>query len=184
MSKYTTITTPEFRLVFPNLFTPRAFEGSTAEKYSCIMVFPKTADLTEMREMCKAAFREKFPQGASGARDPFRDGNEKVAEWGEAFRDAIYVRASSTLKPGVCDRAKALITDPDTVYSGQYARARVHAFAYNVTGNKGVSIGLDAVQILRDGEPLGGGSAAVNGFDDLPGDGGAKTDVAPKGLFD
>ena len=188
MPKNKYIQTPEFRLVFPALFTPRAYEGSSKEKYSCIMLFAKGTDLSALKEACKEAYEAEFPQGAKGARSPLCDGNEKVDEWGEAFRDAIYVRASSIMKPGVCDRRKALITEPDVVYSGQYARAMVHAYAYNTMGNKGVSIGLDAVQIVRDGEPLGGGAAMVNSFDDL-GEGESGSD-APKtastagGLFD
>lgn len=167
MSEYKKIQTPEFRLVFPNVFVPRAFEGSTREMYSILMVFPKGTDLSALKAICREAFTAKFPRGASGARSPICNGDDKVDEWGDVFKDAIYVRASSTLKPGVCDRRKTAITDPDAVYSGQFARAIVHAFAYDVKGNKGVSIGLDALQILRDGEPLGGGAAAAGLFDEL-----------------
>lgn len=164
---YQTVQTPEFRLCFPNLFKPTSFEGSTRETYNCVMVFPKDADLSKLKEIAKAAFNKTFPNGAKGARSPFRDGNEKVDDWGEVFKDATFIRASSNIKPGVADRRKRLITDEEQVYSGCYARAIVHAFAYDVKGNKGVSFGLDAIQIVREGEHLGGGAAAVNMFEDL-----------------
>lgn len=168
---YQSVQTPEFRLCFPNLFKPTSFEGSTRETYNCVMVFPKDADLSKLKELAKAAFQKAFPNGAKGARSPFRDGNEKVDEWGEVFGDATFIRVSSNLKPPVADRKKHLIVDEEQVYSGCYARAVVHAFAYDVKGNKGISFGLDAVQILRDGERLGGGGlAAVNMFDDLDDD--------------
>lgn len=165
--KYKTVQTPEFRLCFPHLFKPTSFEGSTRETYNCVMVFPKGTDLSKLKEIAKAAFVKAFPNGAKGARSPFRDGNEMADEWGEVFRDATFIRASSNIKPGVADRRKRLITDEEQVYSGCYARAIVHAFTYDVKGNRGVSFGLDAVQIVREGEPLGGGAAAVNQFDDL-----------------
>jgi hypothetical protein len=54
------------------------------------------------------------------------------------------------------------------VYAGQYVKAAVHAYAYDTKGNKGVSFGLDALQIIRDGDPLsGGGAAAINLFECL-----------------
>ena len=164
---YQTVLTPEFRLCFPNLFKPTSFEGSTRETYNCVMVFPKDADLAPLKEIAKAAFNKTFPHGAKGARSPFRDGNEKVDDWGEVFKDATFIRAASNIKPGVADRRKRLITDEEQVYSGVYARAIVHAFAYDVKGNKGVSFGLDAIQITREGEHLGGGAAAINMFEDL-----------------
>ena len=168
MSKdYQTVQTPEFRLCFPNLFKPTSFEGSARETYNCVMVFPKGSDLSKLKEIAKAAFNKTFPNGAKGARSPFRDGNEKVDDWGEVFRDTVFIRASSNIKPGVADRRKRLITDEEQVYSGCYARAIVHAFAYDVKGNRGVSFGLDAIQIVREGERLGGGAAAVNMFEDL-----------------
>lgn len=183
MSKdYQTVQTPEFRLCFPNLFKPTSFEGSTRETYNCVMVFPKDADLSKLKEIAKAAFNKAFPNGAKGVRSPFRDGNEKADDWGEVFKDAIFIRASSNIKPGVADRRKRLITEEEQVYSGCYARAIVHAFAYDVKGNKGVSFGLEAIQIVREGEHLGGGAAAVNMFEDLgddPFDNGGETHTAP-----
>ena len=53
----------------------------------------------------------------------------------------------------------------------------IHAYGYDTKGNKGVSFGLDAVQVTRAGERLGGGAAAVGMFDALPDDG--NTDASP-----
>lgn len=167
-SNYKSIPTPEFRLCFPNFFEPSSYEGSSKETYNCVMVFPKGTDLSALKALAEEAFNAKFPKGAKGARNPFRDGNEKVDDWGEVFRDATYIRASTTRRPVVANRRKAIITDPEEVYSGCYARAVVNCFAYDTAGNKGVSFGLTAVQIVRDGDPLGGGGlAALNLLEDL-----------------
>lgn len=165
---YKTIVTPEALLCFPSLFEPKGFENSERKTYNCVLVFPKGTDLTALKTIAKEALAEKFPSGAKSARSPFRDGNEKVDEWGEHFRDATYIRASSNVKPGIADRARRLVTDPDAVYAGQFVKAAVHAYAYDTKGNKGVSFGLDALQIIRDGDPLsGGGAAAINLFECL-----------------
>ena len=89
-----------------------------------------------------------------------------VDEWGDLFKDTWFIRLSSQFKPVVVDVNRLAITDPSLVYSGCYARAAIHAYAYDVKGNKGVSFGFDAIQILKDGDPLSGGAAAVKLFDD------------------
>ena len=161
------VVTPEGRLLFPALFEPKAFENSTVEKYSCVLAFDADADLSllinEVREAAKAAGLDK------GARNPLCKGDDKVAEWGDAFAGKTYIRIATQFKPFVCDRNKQEIIDPSKVYSGCYARAVVHAYPYNKVGNKGVSFGLDSIQITRDGERLGtSGAASAALFDELP----------------
>ena len=177
---YKTIVTPEALLCFPSLFEPKGFENSERKTYNCVLVFPKGTDLTALKTIAKEALAEKFPSGAKSARSPFRDGNEKVDEWGEHFRDATYIRASSNVKPGIADRARRLVTDPDAVYAGQFVKAAVHAYGYDTKGNRGVSFGLDAVQLVRDGDPLsGGGKAAINLFECLDEDPFAEKPATP-----
>ena len=116
-----------------------------------------------MREAAKAAGL------GQGARNPICSGDEKVAEWGAEFAGKTYIRVSTQFQPYVCDRQKVEILDQNKVYSGCYARAVVHAYAYNKMGNKGVSLGLDSIQITRDGERLGSsGAASAALFDELP----------------
>ena len=168
MKKAKSFVTPVGILCFPNVFEARAFDERSKEEYSAILVFPKGTDISllvaKVKE-CAAAAGLK-----SGARNPIHDGNEKVADWGEIFRDAKFIRISSQYQPSVVDASKHDILDKKQVYSGVYARASVHCYSYDSKGNSGVSIGLDAVQIVRDGEPLGGGAAAVALFDEIPED--------------
>lgn len=56
--------------------------------------------------------------------------------------------------------------DQDEVYSGCYARVSINFYAFNTNGNKGIACGLNNLQKVRDGEPLGGRSSAENDFDD------------------
>ncbi len=48
-----------------------------------------------------------------------------------------------------------------------YSRVSMGAFPFNTQGSKGVSFGLNHVQKLEDGEPLGGTSRAEDDFDAL-----------------
>lgn len=159
----TLVMTPEFRLSYPALFEPREYQGKSS--YNLTMVFARNADLSKLKAAAKAAFDAKFPNGCKNPRNPFQDGNEKVEEWGESFRDTTYIRAQSQYQPKVVDANRVEILDADKVYPGCYCRAIVAPYAYDNAGNRGVAFSLEAVQFLRDGERLGGG-VSVNMFDD------------------
>ena len=167
--KRESVVTPEGRICFAYLFEPRSMEGSDKETYSVVLVFPKSTDISALRKSVADAVRAKWPEGCKGGRNPINDGDLKVEEWGDEFKDSWYIRASSQCQPAVVDRRKQEILDPKLVWSGQYGRAVVAPYAYDQKGNRGVSFGLDAIQITRDGERIGGGGmAAVKKFDDLP----------------
>ena len=64
-------------------------------------------------------------------------------------------------KPGVVDTNRQDILVPDEVWSGQLVRANVVPFAWTHTGRKGVSFGLNHLQIIQsegrqrlDGRPV------------------------------
>ena len=50
------------------------------------------------------------------------------------------------------------------VYSGVYDRASISFYAFNSSGNKGIACGLNNLQKIRDGKPLGGKASAESGF--------------------
>ena len=159
---YYDVKTPEFRLSFPRLFEPQKFEGEEQGSYSIVMVFDKAADLKPLREACRKAVADQWPKGAPGnLRSPFCDGNEKAETWGECFKDAIYARAKTKRRPPVVDARGLPVEDPEKAYPGCYARAVVTPFVYDRAGNRGVGLQLAAVQILRDGERLGGDGGAT-----------------------
>ena len=45
-----------------------------------------------------------------------------------------------------------------------YGRASINFYAYNANGNKGIACGLNNLQKIRDGEPLGGKAKAEDDF--------------------
>ena len=166
--QYYDVKTPEFRLSFPHLFEPSRFEGQEQASYSALMVFDKAADLKPMKQAVLQVAKEKWPKHdwskpglPAGVRSPFCDGNEKVDTWGEEFADAVYIRAKTKKRPPIVDARGIPVDDPEKLYPGCYCRAVVTPYAYDKAGNKGISFQLAAVQILRDGERLGGGNVGA-----------------------
>lgn len=161
----TPVLTPEFRLSFPNLFEPREYQGKST--FSMTMVFDKSVDLGPLKLAAKAALDEFFPNGCKNPRNPFSNGDDVTGEWGENFKGCTYVRAKSQFRPKVVDANLQEIIDPDKIYPGCYCRAVVVPYAYDNSGNRGVSFSIESVQLLRDGERIGGGgSGYLAMFDD------------------
>ena len=50
------------------------------------------------------------------------------------------------------------------VYSGVYGRASINLYAFNSNGNRGIACGLNNLQLIRSGEPLGGKASAESDF--------------------
>lgn len=160
-------TSPEFRLSFPAVWKPKAFEQQEP-KYSVVMLFDKKTDLKDLKRVVMLAATEKFGAKESwpkGLRLPFKNGDEKTDLQG--YAGTIVVNASSKQRPGVVDRQKQPILLEEDFYAGCYARATLIAFAYDKAGNRGVSFSLQNLQKLRDGEPFSGRKKAEDDFDSV-----------------
>ena len=68
------------------------------------------------------------------------------------------------------DAYKQPILDASELYSGIIGRASVSFYAYNVNGSRGIAAGLNHIQKLHDGTPLGGHGRPEDDFDDLDGE--------------
>lgn len=168
----TKVITGEVRLSYVHLFEPYAFDNQEEAKYSCLLLIPKTDKATVGK--IKAAYEAAVEKGVQtkwkgkkpkGLSIPLRDGDDDPTYEGEEFEGHWILRVSSRAKPGVVDRACNLVMDSTKVYSGCYARVSFDMFPYAAAGNNGVSAGLNNVQMLRDGESLGGRSRAEDDFD-------------------
>lgn len=160
------ITTPEFRVSFPNVFKPTAFENQEP-KFGITMLFPKNADLSGLKKLAGAAIAAKWPDKAkrpAGLRNPFRDGDTEKPDT-EGYSGCIFVRATSKMKPGVVDASVNPIMSEEEFYAGCYARATLTAYAYDTAGNRGVAFGLQNVQKLREGAPFSGRSKPEDDFE-------------------
>lgn len=177
------IVTSEVRFSFVNLFKPRKNDQGK-EKYGVTLLFPHPSKLSgnelvaynaciaSLKAQAKlaatekwgAALEQKNPDGSPKLvlRTPFRDQGDKDYDGYEP--GAIFLNVTSEQRPEVVDHNVQPILESGKVYSGCYGRASLRAFAYDNSGNKGVSFGLQNVQKTRDGEPLGGRSPASADF--------------------
>ena len=62
------------------------------------------------------------------------------------------------------DADRNVILTRSEVYSGVYGRASITFYAFNSNGNRGIACGLNHLQKIRDGEPLGGKASAESDF--------------------
>lgn len=166
----TKVITDEVRFSFVHVLEPYAFEGEDP-RYSLVILIPKkNKALLERIRKAQAAAVELGVKTKWGGKKPknlgntLRDGDEEMD--GEEFHGMYFMRVASKTKPGVIDAYKNPITDSNEIYSGCYGRVSMSFFPYSTAGNNGVSAGLNNVQVLRDGEPLGGRSRAEDDFDD------------------
>lgn len=172
--------TPEFRGAFVQVFKATGMKGQpdSAKKFSVRAVFMPNADLATMKAQAQAAAQEKWGSNVPKTlRSPFRRNDELDTPVNGVPDDAIVMTfsANEDRRPGVVGPDLQDIIDEAECYSGAYYRAQVRAFAYEQSGNKGVSFGLQNLQKLRDGEPLGGRIPASKAFDAVPSEGGSKT---------
>ncbi len=164
------VLTPVCRCSFPDIVD----KNEMSEKFQITMMLDKDCDLTEMKEMARAARLKKWPNALpKGFLNPFMkvDDMDKDDKY-DGYEDGmIIVRAKAQYRPGVVDAKKNPIDleDMDTyLYGGCYIRVAVSAYAYaHKSGNKGVAFGMDAVQVVKDGEPLGSRVSAEEAFADV-----------------
>ncbi len=167
------ITGPQTRWSYANVWNPKAINGGTP-KYSVSLIIPKSDVKTV--EKIKAAIKAAYEEGESklkgngrsvpalsALKTPLRDGDIERPD-DEAYKNAFFVNANSTTAPGVVDADKQPIIDTAEVYSGVYGRASISFYAFNSNGNKGIACGLNNLQKISDGEPLGGKASAEDDF--------------------
>lgn len=167
------ITGPNTRWSYANVWEPKSINGGTP-KYSVSLIIPKsdTATIKKIEAAIEAAYKEgeaklkgngRSVPALSVLKTPLRDGDAERPD-DEAYANAYFVNANSATAPGIVDADRQEIIDRSEVYSGVYGRASINFYAFNSNGNKGIACGLNNLQKIRDGEPLGGKSRAEDDF--------------------
>ena len=167
------ITGPNTRWSYANVWQPKSINGG-APKYSVSLIIPKSDTVTV--EKVKAAIQAAYEEGESKLKGngktvpalsviktPLRDGDTERPD-DPAYANAYFINANSATAPGIVDADRQPIIDTSEVYSGVYGRASINFYAFNSSGNKGIACGLNNLQKIRDGEPLGGKSRAEDDF--------------------
>ena len=169
------ITGPNTRWSYCNVWQPKSINGGMP-KYSVSLIIPKsdTATINKIKAAIEAAYKEGEAKLKGNGRSvpalsvlkmPLRDGDAERPD-DEAYANAYFVNANSATAPGIVDADRQPILDTSEVYSGVYGRASINFYAFNSNGNKGIACGLNNLQKIRDGEPLGGKSRPEDDFAD------------------
>ena len=165
------VTTKEARLSYVHLLQPYAREAGQEPRYSTTVLVPKTDVATKqaLDAAIEAAMQDGMARLWGGKRydvHPLWDGdglnNSKQPFGPECKGHWVFTAgASMQYRPRVVDANLQDILDPTKIYSGVYGRVGIDVYPYNNPNKRGVGFGLSNVQILRDGEPFGGGSVSA-----------------------
>lgn len=167
------ITGPQTRWSFCNVWEAKSINGGTP-KYSVSLIIPKsdTVTVNKINAAIQAAYTEgesklkgngRSVPPLSAIKTPLRDGDIERPD-DEAYKNSYFINANSATAPGIVDADRNVILERSEVYSGVYGRASINLYAFNSNGNKGIACGLNNLQKIKDGEPLGGKSRAEDDF--------------------
>ena len=176
----TQMTTGEVRLSYVHLDAPYANPNTNADpKYQVTVLMPKSD--VQAKARLDAAYQAAVQKGVAekwnGTMPPIiacsiHDGDGVRPSTGEPFGPECkghWVFTASSKNPvSLVDAGMNPIVPKGELYSGCYARVCVSLFPYNTAGKRGIGIGLEAVQKLRDGDPLGGGVSVADAFGGAP----------------
>lgn len=167
------ITGPDTRWSYANVWEAKSINGGTP-KFSVSLIISKsdTKTVAKIKAAIEAAYHEgesklkgngKSVPPLAALKTPLRDGDTERPD-DEAYAGAYFINANATTAPGIVDADRNPILTRSEVYSGVYGRASISFYAFNSNGNKGIACGLNNLQKVRDGEPLGGKASAESDF--------------------
>ncbi len=167
------ITGVNTRWSYANVWDAKSINGGTP-KFSVSLIVPKddTVTVNKIKSAIQSAYEEgqsklkgngKTVPALSVLKTPMRDGDLERPD-DEAYAGCYFVNANSASAPGIVDADRQPIIDRSEVYSGVYGRASINFYAFNSNGIKGIACGLNNLQKMKDGEPLGGKSRAEDDF--------------------
>jgi len=175
--------TGEARLSFSHLDTPDSGGQYSDDKYKADLLFgdPKDPNMQSLIAGCKKLAKEYF--GTDSTKDikyPWKPSDKYAAKGYGGYEAGNYhITAKSTQKPRLKDVNKVDI-EGSVFYGGCVVRANLTPGVYEKTENqtivengerreeevmiKGITIYLNAMQFVKDGERFGGGGG--DDFDD------------------
>jgi len=153
--------TPKGRVSFANVFKPKLNSLSGKLEYSLDLLFPKSQDISSIKNEIRRVIAEKWPTKASdpkGIRIPIKDGDgfkQNGEPYSAEYKGHNFITFKSEMQPGLVDAQRQPIIDQNEFYSGCFAVVHYRAAAYEHKVNKGVSLWLNNVQKVAEGEPFG-----------------------------
>lgn len=154
------------RVSYPHVFERSNGMNGKEGKYELTLLVPKSNDLSDLKKRIDKVGTEAFGAAWSVISkkkpiikdgDEYADEKKAVGKDGEVYRGHWYFRTGTSKRiPVVGPDKGALDKGDDAFYGGCYARANVTPASYEADGSKGVTLYLNAVQKVKDGERFGG----------------------------
>lgn len=167
MTETSTIITGPVICSFPVLAAPRPPAPGAEPRFSVVCVLSGKQMQEEwfkkLKARCQEVATEKFGANKlNGLRSPFRPNTERDVEPFASLEDGVFFNAWTKTRPGMVDAKVNEIMDAKEIYSGAIIRVSLTPFAYENSGNKGVSLGLNNIQLLRTDTPRFDGRRAAS----------------------
>lgn len=171
------------RASFPQLYKPHE-KGYDEGKYTCDGIFEDDADSKSLKLAIKKVAENKWKGktrlGKPGQESdkkgtiiqiPLKLGDDKTNkkdEVYEGYAGKLYFTAKSNRKPGIVGPNKEPFDDDTKVEGGDHVMLSVTVFPYEQGKKKGISVALNNVLYLKEGEKFGeSGSTAEEDFDEV-----------------
>jgi len=148
-------------------------------EFSVVLLIPKTphdhlkdpkAEGKAIREVVEAVLLDKFGKRPPVWNDPIKDGDTELKQSDGTPKAPGYwfinTRSDEDRPPKLIDGDKQPVKGGWK--SGDWGLVKLNPFAYDRNGNKGVSMGLQAVQFLYTDEGFGSAEATDEGFGVVP----------------
>lgn len=158
---------------------------SKEPKYKVVLVWDQDAqespEYKQLKRACVDAAEQRFGKDArekikkGKIKMPWRDASDYGDEgYGFPFDQEGWKFAAftSTQQPGIVDKRAKPIMKESEIYSGAVYRVTYAVWAYDKEGNKGVTLLLNNIQKIKDGERLAGRPDAEDDFEPVAGEDG------------
>ncbi len=184
--------TPKFRVAFPQVAELKVFQPGQKGRYSCVALFTPAefSDKDKLKWQALAGACNKVSIDAfkkpmkdldrSVYKTPFHKGEEKDQYAGFGVGVIFFTMSAYTRRPQILGPDGATFIDPADFYPGCYARASVNPFANQQW--KSISIGMNHLQKLGEGDRLDGATSAEEDFGVDPNEYAAESGEADIGL--
>lgn len=178
VEKRNVLLTPKFRVAFPQVVELKVFQPGQKGRYSCVALFTPSEFSDKDKQKfaaliaaCNKVSLESFKKvmkdlDRSVYKTPFHKGEEKEQYAGFGAGVVFCTMSAYTRRPGIVGIDGVTPIDPSEFYPGCYARASVNPFANQQW--KSISIGMNHLQKLGDGERLDGATSAEEDFGSDP----------------
>jgi len=170
------LVTNEFRSSYAFVHEARAMNEGDEPKFSIQMLFNKTDEkalkpiVQILANAAAAKWGDNVEKWPRMKYNPMTLDTEMVEEGDgidtleKHLQGKVSLNARNKNKPGIVGPDAKPLFDIDDFYSGCIARASLGCFAYENSGNKGVSLSLNNLMKVKDADRLDGQTKATDDF--------------------